>query len=182
MYTFCCLIWKRDFSASYTCFVVEVPSLVLARRRRKIFERTLDFLHSRNRKQFCFLGGSKWCHIYTFFTQPAADEKNFVFFWVKMVAYILHTHFFTQPAAGEKIRGFWVSKWCHIYTFWTMFLCQNATICTYFGRVFGVKNAAIYTFLEFNFFRKNEKKKKQYARWGSGETPEGRTQSNVPQP
>ena len=36
---------------------------------------------------------------------------------------------------------------------------QNATIYTHFGGFFGSKCCHIYTFLEFNFFRKNEKKK-----------------------
>ena len=41
MCTFCCRILKRNFAPSYTCFVAELVSLVLARHRRKIFERTL---------------------------------------------------------------------------------------------------------------------------------------------
>ena len=90
---------------SYTCFVVDVPSLVLARRRQKFFERTLDFLHRSRRKQFCFLGGSKWCHIYTFFTHPAADENNFVL-GVKMVSYILHTRFLHSPMQAKKFGVF----------------------------------------------------------------------------
>jgi hypothetical protein len=96
---------------------------------------------------FFFWGGSKWCHIYTFFTQLAADDKHFVFFWVKMVPYILHTHFLhslpqvkkfgvfggqngvtythfgggfggsQNGAAHTHFECFWGSKCCHIYTF-----------------------------------------------------------------
>jgi hypothetical protein len=115
MYTFCCLIWKRDFAASYTCFVVEMASLVLARRRRKIFERTLHFLLSRRRKQFFFFGGgSKWCHIYTFFTQPAADEN--CFFLGQNGA--IYTRFLHSQSQAEKIGVFWG---------------QNGAIYTHFG-------------------------------------------------
>jgi hypothetical protein len=125
-----------------------MSSLVLARRRRKFFERTLDFLHSppRAKNNLDFFGGSKCCHIYTFFTQLAAGEKKrvfgckmvpyihiFDFFWVKMLPYI------------HILDNVFVSKCYHMYTFWGGF---------------GVKKCChIYTFLEFNFPRKNEKKK-----------------------
>ena len=91
-----------------------------------------------------------------FFTQPQA--KTILFFWgVKMVPYIhifytacrrrktfcfflgqngaiyITYTFFTQPAAGEKIRGFWGSKWCHIYTFWGSKWCYIYTFWIFFG-------------------------------------------------
>ena len=50
---------------------------------------------------FDFLG-SKCCHIYTFFTQPAVDEKNLGFLGeegVKMVPYI---HIFYSPPQAKK--------------------------------------------------------------------------------
>ena len=117
---------------------------------------------------FVFLGA----HIYTFFTQPAADEKKFGFFGVKMVPYILHTHFLHSPPQAKKIGVFGCKMvpYIHILDFfgvemlpyihiWVFFLGHNATICTHFGFFFGSKCCHIYTFLEFNFSRKNEKKK-----------------------
>ena len=152
-------------------------SLVLARRRRKFFERTLDFLHSppRAKNNLGFFGGSKWCHIYTF-----------LIFWggVKNPLKWCHIYtFFTQPAAGEKTSGFLGVKmvlYMHILDF---FLGQNAAIYTHFGRCFcvkmlpyvhilggfwGKKCCHIYTFLEFNFFRKNERKKSNTLQVGTG--------------
>jgi hypothetical protein len=58
---------------------LEVVSLVLARRRRKIFERTLDFLHSPPQaKIIFFLGGEGGLqiNIYTIFTQPKAKTGS----------------------------------------------------------------------------------------------------------
>jgi hypothetical protein len=60
---------------------------------------------------------------------------------------VLYTHF----------GCFWGSKLCHIYTFLSVFGYKCCHIYTFWG-VLG-QNAAIYTFLEFNFFRKNENKK-----------------------
>ena len=104
MDTFCCLTWKRDFSASYTCFVVEVVSLVLARHRRKFLREHWIFCTARRMpKQFCSFGGFKMVqYIHIFYTarprqkqfcflggQNDAIYKNFGFFFlVKMLPYI----------------------------------------------------------------------------------------------
>ena len=149
MYTFCCLIWKRDFSASYTCFVVEMALLVLARRRRKFFERTLDFLHSppRAKNNLVFFGGVKmvpYVHIFDFlgvkmlpyihiFYTARRRRKNSGFLDVKMLPYI------------HILDDVFVSKCYHMYIFWG---------------VFGVKNAAIYTHFWNLIFPKKRKKKK----------------------
>jgi hypothetical protein len=79
---------------------------------------------------FVFLGA----HIYTFFTQPAADEKKFGFFGVKMVPYILHTHFLHSPPQAKKFG---------------VFGGQNGAIYTHFGEFFLGQNAAIYIHLGF---------------------------------
>jgi len=76
-------LWKRNFSAIVTCFVVElqeVASLVFDCRRRELFERTLDFLHSSTQwKNIWGFLGSKWCHIYTFFTHLQPQPKIIFF-------------------------------------------------------------------------------------------------------
>jgi hypothetical protein len=95
---------------------------------------------SHRQKQIGILFGSKWCHIYTFFTQPGACEKN----RVKMVPYII-LFFFCQNAA--------------IYTYFCGFCGSKYYIYTHFGEFFGSKRCHIYTFLEFNFYPKNEQKK-----------------------
>jgi hypothetical protein len=119
--------------------VVEVASLVLARRRRrKLFERTehwIIYTARRRRKQFCFLGGSKGCNIYTFFTQ-LPQAKKFGSFWGQNDA--IYTHF-----GG-----------------------QNGSMYTHFGYFFWSKCYHIYTFLEFNFSEKTKTKKKQYLQGG----------------
>ena len=135
---------KTWFFASYTCFVVEVPSLVLARRRRKIFERALDFLHSRRQKQFYFLGVKMVLYIHIFYTACRRRKKFCFFFGVKMVPYILHTDFLHSLPQAKKFG---------------VFGGQNGAIYTHFEFFLGSKCCHIYTFLEFNFFRKNEKKK-----------------------
>ena len=143
MYTFCCLIWKRDFSASYTCFVVEGAPLA-----ENFWENTGFFTQPAAGGKIRRFLGSKWCHIYTFW----------VFFEIKMLPYI---HIF-----------FLWSKCCKIYTFSSVF-GQNATIYIHilgskccniytFVSFFGVKmlpyihifclfvfgqNAATYTYL-----------------------------------
>ena len=131
---------------------------------KNFFERTLDFLHSppRAKNNLDFFGGSKCCHIYTFFTQLAAGEKNRGF--LKSKWFHIYTFFI-----------FWGSKWCHIYTF-LIFFGQNAAIYTHFGRffwskcyhmytfcgVFGVKNAAIYTHFWNLIFPEKAKKKTKF--------------------
>ena len=145
MDTFCCLIWKRDFSASYTCFVVEVQSLVLARRRRKIFERTLDFLHSRRRKRFFFWGRGQNGAIYTHFLHSLPQTKKTLFFFGSKWCHIYYIHIFYTARRRRKNSGFWGVKmvpYIHILNFfWVKMLPY------------------IYTFLEFNFPRKKKKKK-----------------------
>ena len=132
MYTFCCLIWKRDFSASYTCFVVEVPSLVLARRRRKIFERTLDFLHSPPQAKtiLFFLGGVKMVP-YRHFLHSLQQTKNFLFFLGQNGAiYTNYIHIFYRARRKRKNPGFFK---------------VSSAIYTHFGGFFGGQNGAIYT-------------------------------------
>ena len=66
-----------------------------------------------------FGGGSKWCHIYTFFTQFAADEKNFVFFGSKW-CHIYYIHIFYTARRRRKISGFWGVKMVpYIHIFYT---------------------------------------------------------------
>jgi hypothetical protein len=105
----------------------EVTSLVFARRRRKIFERTLDFLHSPPQvKTICFFLCQMLQYIHIFYTQA----KNNLF-GLKMVPYI------------HILGFFWVKMVSYTHFFWG-----------------GGQNGAIYTFLEFNFFRKSGKKRK----------------------
>jgi hypothetical protein len=83
-------------------------AISFGRRRRKMFERTMDFLHSPPQaKTILFFGGLKMDqYIYIFYT--AADGKPLFFFLggggVKMVSYI-YTHFLhILPQA----KTFWV--------------------------------------------------------------------------
>ena len=75
-----------------------------------------------------------------------------------MIPYIHILFFFYQNAAIYTHFVFFVKMLQHIHIcvgFWD----QNATIYTHFGGFLGSKCCHIYTFLESNFFRKNEKKK-----------------------
>ena len=123
----------------------EVASLVLARRRAGIFWENTGFFTQPQAKNFCFL----------------RDQNS-----------AIYTHLLHSPPQTKTTGVLLGSKWCHIYTFWCFwgvkmlpyihilgdFLDQNAAIYTHFGGYFGSKRCHIYIFLEFNFFRKNEKK------------------------
>jgi hypothetical protein len=110
-------------------------------------------------------------YIHIFYTARRRRKTLGLFWGVKMLPYI-HI-FYTARLRPKKSGFFWGGSKCrHIYTFWIFFgvkmlpyiyihilddfLGQNATICT---RFLGQKCCHIYTFLEFNFSRKNEKKR-----------------------
>jgi hypothetical protein len=128
--------------------VVEVASLVLVHRRRKIFERTLYFLHSLPpvKTILCFFLGQNGA-IYTHFLRsPLQTKKHFFGGGQNGTIYT----FFAQPAAGEKIRGFFGSKWWHIYTFWVFLL--GVKIVPYINIFYFLERSKcchIYTFLGF---------------------------------
>ena len=162
---------KRDFSASYTCFVVEVASLA-----ENFWENTGFFTQPAAGQKFggfrCqndatythfgFFLRSKWCHIYTFFfcgQNAARYIYTFSSFLVKMLPYI-YTHFgffgdqnaatYTHlcPFFGVKmipyihIFVFFLSKCCYIYTFFFFVkMLQHIHICVGFWD----QNATIYT-------------------------------------
>jgi hypothetical protein len=111
-----------------------VASLVLAHRRRKFFERTLEFLHSCRRNNFCFFWGSKWCDIYISFTQPTADKNKFWGCFLGQKGPI-YTHFLHSAAQAKKF-GFFRGQNAAIYTHFGVFWGQNATIYTHFWGIF----------------------------------------------
>ena len=92
---------------------------------------------------------SKCYHIYThfgvFWDQNAATYTHLCpFFGLKMIPYIHILFSFIKML---------------LYIHILFFFGQNAATYTYLCRFLGSKCYHIYTFLEFNFFRKNEKKK-----------------------
>ena len=90
---------------------LEVVSLVLARRRRKIFERTLDFLHSPPQAKIIFFWGGRGITNQYIHNLYSAEGEN----RVKIVSYI---HIFYTIRRRWKQYGFFSgSKWFHIYTF-----------------------------------------------------------------
>ena len=118
------------------------------------------FTQSAAGENILVFGGLKWCHITIFdfwavkmlpyihiFHTSRRRRENLGFFGVKMVPYIhIFDFFWGQNAAIYTHLGFFLGSKCyHMYTFWGFF---------------GWKCCHIYTFLEFNFSRKNEKKKK----------------------
>ena len=105
--------------------MVEVASLVLARRRQKNFERALDFLHNLPQTRAILFWGEEVKmvpYIHIFYTARRRREKLWFFFWGQNGA--IYICIFTQPAAGETIRGFGGSKCYHMYTFWGIFLVK----------------------------------------------------------
>ena len=110
---------------------------------------------------------SKCYHIYThfgfFWDQNAATYTHLCpFLGVKMIPYMhILVFFFYQNAAIYTHFVFFLSKCCNIYIFVSVFGIKMLPYIHILGFLGGSKCCHIYTFLEFNFFRKNEKKKKQ---------------------
>jgi hypothetical protein len=110
--------------------------------------------------------------IYTHLLHSPPQTKNKLGFYLGQNGAI-YTHFLHSPPQAKKIgvlggQNGAIYTHCFFFVFVKMlpyihilvdFLVQNATIYTHFGEFFGSKRCHIYTFLEFNFLRKNEKKK-----------------------
>jgi len=144
---------------SYICFVVKMAPLVLAAAGGKCLrEQWIFYTVRRRRKQFCFLGGSKWTNIYTFFTQPQTENPCFFFFggggskWCHIYIHIFYTSCRRRKHSGflvvkmvpykHNFWFFWGLKCSHIYTFFTQ-LAVDEKLWVYFG---ASKCCHIYTF------------------------------------
>ena len=128
---------------------------------------TFSFLRSKCCKIYTFSSvfgqnATIYIHILGFFwDQNAATYTHLCpFFGVKMIPYIhILFFFFIKMLLYIHILFFFLVKMLQHIHICVGFWDQNATIYTHSGGGLGSKCCHIYTFLEFNFFRKNEKKK-----------------------